>query len=93
MDFKLSTGYEGRVVVEVKLSSNPRLIHGFEMQLPLYARSEATRHSVYLILRISESENSIKSVEEMIAKAKSERKKVADLYVIDARPRKPASKA
>lgn len=34
MDFKLSTGYRGTLLVEVKKSDNPSLLHGFEVQLP-----------------------------------------------------------
>jgi hypothetical protein len=34
VDFKLSTGYRGTLLVEVKKSDNPSLLHGFEVQLP-----------------------------------------------------------
>jgi hypothetical protein len=50
VDFKLSSGYHARILVEVKKSDNPRLLHGFEIQLPAYENSEASHQSVYLIL-------------------------------------------
>ena len=40
VDFKISKGYQYRVVVEMKLSSNSNLVHGFEVQLPEYQKAE-----------------------------------------------------
>jgi hypothetical protein len=93
VDFKLSSGYEGRMVVEIKLSSNRQLIHGFETQLPIYQRSEATTHGIYLILQTTDSEMSIKSVQGLRTEAEKRGERVPDLYIIDARPQKSASKA
>ncbi len=92
VDFKLSVGYRGRVLVEVKLSSNPRLIHGFETQLAAYQEAEATEHACYLILRVADSDLSIKSVQQMRAKEQKSGRKVPELYIVDARAKRPASK-
>jgi hypothetical protein len=92
VDFKLSVGYNGRVLVEVKLSSNPRLVHGFESQLPTYQQSEATEEAVYLIMRVPGSDSSIKSILELRREAQDSGRKVPDIVVIDARPKKSASK-
>lgn len=50
VDFKLSTGANYKVVVEVKLTSNPQLIHGLEKQLPIYIKQEKAQKGVYLII-------------------------------------------
>jgi hypothetical protein len=92
VDFKLSLGYKGRILVEVKKSSNSSLLHGFETQLPTYERSEATEDSLYLIMRVSESEAAIRDVLEMREKRVAAGKKVPEIVVIDARPRPAASK-
>ncbi|OFV97097.1 MAG: hypothetical protein A3F68_03275 [Acidobacteria bacterium RIFCSPLOWO2_12_FULL_54_10] len=92
VDFKLSSGYTGRILVEVKLSSSPRLIHGFETQLPAYQQSEATRESVYLIMRLPGSDASIKNVQKLRDNAIKVGKKVPSIFVIDARPQKSATK-
>ncbi|MCL4416599.1 MAG: hypothetical protein M1365_07900, partial [Actinobacteria bacterium] len=43
VDFKVSKGYEGRILVEIKLSSNGKLIAGYKKQLPAYEASESTK--------------------------------------------------
>ncbi len=93
VDFKLSVGYHGRVLVEIKKSTNSRLLHGFATQLDAYQKAEATEQSLYLILRVSEGEAGIKDVlalrEERL---KGKKTRVPDVVVIDARKKLPASK-
>ncbi len=50
VDFKLSSGAKDKVVVEVKLTSNPQLLHGIEKQLPIYIKQEKAQKAVYLII-------------------------------------------
>ena len=92
VDFKLSTGYKGRMLVEVKKSNNPYLIHGFKTQLPAYEKSEATEESVYLIMRVTEGESTIKSVLALRKEQVKAGKKVPEVVVIDARRMPSASK-
>ena len=92
VDFKLSVGYKGRVLIELKKSTNPQLLHGFEVQLEAYQKSEATEQSLYLILRMSDGETGIKDVLTLREKKLKEGAKVPDIFVIDARKRLPASK-
>ncbi len=92
VDFKLSVGYGGRMLVEIKKSTNTGLVHGFETQLPAYEESEATEESVYVILRVSQSESSINDVLTLRDKAIRKGHRVPDVVVIDARKLEPASK-
>jgi hypothetical protein len=92
VDFKLSVGYEGRVLVEIKKSNNPRLLHGFETQLDAYQKSEVTQESVYLILRVSEKGDGIKDVVAMAEQKKAEGLKIPDVVIVDARKIESASK-
>jgi hypothetical protein len=92
VDFKLSTGYKGRILVEVKKSNNSDILHGFETQLPAYERSEATQESIYLVLRVTEGESAIKSVLALRETKMREGKKVPEIIVIDARKTPSASK-
>ena len=50
VDFKFSGGYEEKVLVEIKLTSNPQLLHGIDKQLPIYMRQENTKKAIYLII-------------------------------------------
>lgn len=92
VDFKLSTGYQGRILVEVKLSSNSHLIHGFQTQLPAYEKAEATTESIYLIIQVADSDTSIKNVLKMRDEAIGAGHRVPQIVVIDARPHVSASK-
>jgi len=51
VDFKVSKGFTGKVVVEVKLTSNQQLMHGYETQLPIYQRAEVSPKGIYLVLK------------------------------------------
>jgi len=50
VDFKVSSGFDGRVLVEIKLTSNQQLVHGFEKQLPIYQKAEANARGIYLVI-------------------------------------------
>jgi hypothetical protein len=92
VDFKLSVGYNERILVEIKKSDNSRLLHGFETQLDAYQKAEATEQSLYLILRVSDGEVGIKDVLNRRAEKLKRKLKVPDVVVIDARKKLPASK-
>ena len=74
------------------LSSNPKLVHGFEKQVRAYERGESTDRSFYVIVRVTESESGIKAVRAAEEKAKRTRKRVPRVVVIDGRVRAAASK-
>ncbi|MGH1438342.1 MAG: hypothetical protein ACRBG0_28185 [Lewinella sp.] len=92
VDFKLSRGYDAKVNLEVKLSTNNNLLHGFEKQLPIYNKAEKSHHSVYLI--IMTKNNRIK-VNKVLTKARISRAaglKTPSVIVIDGRKKLSASK-
>ncbi len=92
VDFKLSRGYKGRILVEVKRSDNPNLLHGFETQLRAYEQSEATQESIYLIIRVTEGDAGIKNVLALRERQIEQAKRVPEVTVIDARKTPSASK-
>ena len=85
VDFKISAGYERRVLVEVKLSSNGALLHGFEKQLPAYEESEATRRSFYVIIRVTESTHGIENVRRLKARLDRRGRRSPTVIVVDGR--------
>lgn len=50
VDFKVSFGLKSKVLVEVKLTSNNQLLHGYEKQLPIYQRAEQAPIGFYLVI-------------------------------------------
>lgn len=62
VDFKISAGYNSRVVVEIKLSTNPFLVKGYQKQLPIYMKAESSIRGRYLVIDFGDSEKQIKKL-------------------------------
>lgn len=93
LDFKLSVGHSSKVIIEMKLSTNSTLLHGFEKQLPTYLRAEETQYGVYLILQMNKyPESQLKEIQkEYIELCKSGASPIK-LICVDATNRPSASK-
>jgi hypothetical protein len=92
LDFKISRGFNAKVNVELKYSTNPGLLRGFEKQLPAYNKAEKTDTSIYLIIQ---AKDNIDNINEVISLADSEKKKgkrVPEIMFIDGRKQVSASK-
>jgi hypothetical protein len=84
VDFKISSGYNARVNVEVKYTSN-NIKSGYEKQLPIYNAAERTEYSIFLIIRTTDS---MKALEELIKFREDEvaiGKRVPEIFVVDGR--------
>jgi hypothetical protein len=92
VDFKVSEGYKAKVTVEVKYSSNPSLQKGYTKQLPVYNKAERTIDSIFLIIRTTASETSIKKLLKLKNEELKAGKQVPDIIIIDGRFRKSASR-
>lgn len=92
VDFKVSGGYETRVLAEIKLTSNKNLLAGLMEQLKAYEEAENTPRSVYVVIRVTESDNSIKQLQKLDAELKAEGKIVPKIIYVDARIKPSASK-
>lgn len=92
LDFKVSHGHKAKVNVEIKYSTNPNLMNGFEKQLPTYNRAEKTDTSIYLIIKTKENMNKIKEVQSLADKQKLEGKRVPEIIIIDGMKQVSASK-
>jgi hypothetical protein len=64
VDFKISAGYEMRVIVETKLSTNSRLAHGYEKQIGEYKKAENNAAAIYLVI---DNGGSAKRVTDLVA--------------------------
>ena len=51
VDFKFSSGYEARVLVEIKLSTG-KVVHGYTTQLEAYKDAEGTTRAIYLVVDV-----------------------------------------
>lgn len=94
LDVKLSQG-RVKVTIELKYSSNPKLIAGYNKQLVAYNNAEGVdpTYSIYLILRVNDNqEGKINNIRNIIKEKEQQGKKCPALYVINAIPKPSASK-
>lgn len=95
VDFKVSKGYKGRVVVEAKLTSNPQLVHGFEVQIEEYQKAEKTTTAIYLVIDVSESRatrNRVTKLKALIRTSKAAGKRMPEVIFVDGLRKLSASK-
>jgi len=92
LDFKISRGYDAKVTVEVKYSSNTSLIKGYEKQLPTYNKAERADESIYLVLQTTASDASIKRLLKIVNGRKTRKEASPEVIIIDAARKSSASK-
>ena len=90
-DFKFSRGLDC-TVVELKLSSNNQYKHGFQVQLPLYAKAESTKNMIYVIVDVGNARR-VETIVALHDRMVDEGQDTPDLIVVDAKPKPSASKA
>jgi hypothetical protein len=91
VDFKFSNGFDAKVLVELKLTSNSQLLHGFEKQLEAYQQAEGTLVSFYLVIdNGGASEARLKKFYDTVRDAPQPAPRV---IVVDGQPRPSASVA
>lgn len=92
VDFKFSHGYSSRVLVELKLSKNPQLMHCLDTQIPTYMTQEHTDKAIYLLINVG-NDKRVKSFGEKYYTLDAVSRKKIDLVVIDGKPKDSASRA
>jgi len=93
VDFKVSSGFSDRVLVEVKLSNNSGLLHGYATQLELYKKAQQTTKAIYLIIDVGGLGNKLKQVYAHRDAARTRGETVSEIVVVDGTEKKSASKA
>lgn len=91
VDFKISKGTD-KTVIEIKLTSNPKTLHGFNVQIEEYAKSEGTNKKIFLLVDNIGDQSRIDSVYESYKIRKNKGDNPAEIILIDAKPKKSASK-
>lgn len=56
VDFRFSTGYQKRVLLEIKLIRNTKFWHGLEKQLPKYLEIDDCKEGIFLITAYTEKD-------------------------------------
>ncbi len=93
IDFKIGKGFRDKINIEMKLSTNTKLLHGYKSQLVIYNKAEKTNQSKFVIVQLYEGDDA--KIEKVLSyKIENEtlENKLPDIIVIDATTKKSASK-
>ncbi|APZ18365.1 hypothetical protein [Burkholderia pseudomallei] len=91
IDFKFSSGYEMRVLVEMKRSSGT-VRHGYEKQLEFYKDAARAFHGIFVIIDYGDLGKKLETITKIRAERLAAGEKASDIVVIDATPKESASK-
>jgi len=96
VDFKFSQGWERRAIVEVKLANHSRFWHGIDTQTPTYMNAEGIRCGYFLAVQYTDRDLTPDRIARVHQKAKDVSEQcgysITPVF-LDARPKKPGSKA
>jgi len=92
VDFKISRGYTRRILLEIKLSRNSKLVHGFECQLERYRKSQNPIYSVFLIIDVGGLGRKHEQVQKIWNDLSSDEKKKSRIILVDGRRQLSASR-
>lgn len=92
VDFKLSQGFDSKLVVEVKLSNNSRLVHGYKKQLEIYKKADDTDLGVFLIIDVGGIGKKYGVVQKMRNDFIKKHGKASDIWYVDGNQKASASK-
>jgi hypothetical protein len=92
VDFKMSAGFNSKVLVETKLSINKKLIAGYEKQLETYKESEETQKAIYLVIDVGGMGKKDQKLLAIKNKRNTEKLPVSDIVFVDGKKKPSASK-
>lgn len=90
VDFKISRGQD-KTLIEVKLSSNPQYLHGYEVRTEEYGKAESTNKLLYVLINLGHPEK-VKKVQDLHDKHYNDGFKTPGLIVIDSTAKESARK-
>lgn len=92
VDMKISRGND-KTIVEVKLSSNNEYLHGFTDQIEDYAKAEKCSQRIYLYIKVGNHPKKDKAIQDKYNEEVAKGANPPLLFIVDAIPRKSASKS
>lgn len=92
IDFKFSRGFEARVLVEIKLSTNQATVPGYTKQLDVYRKAQQTTRAIYLVVDVGKMGDKEKDLIAIKNRYSKQKKPVSDLEFVDGTLKPTASK-
>ena len=92
VDFKFSVGLRARVIVEIKLSDNPKVVPGYEKQLEAYKKAERTTKGVYVVIDVGGMGRKDKELLKLKNDKAAQGEPTSEIVFVDGSRRRSASK-
>lgn len=83
IDFKFAIGFKERVLVEIKLSTNPKVVTGYTTQLEIYKASQQTMRAIYLVIDVGSMGKKDKRLIEIKNEASKQGDPLSDIEFVD----------
>ncbi|MEK7464083.1 MAG: hypothetical protein AAB610_03120 [Patescibacteria group bacterium] len=89
VDFSLGTGYQEKVLVEIKKSNNKNLESGYKKQLEAYEKSENAQYSFFVVILVkkqpkkNDSYSQLDIITKLCEENKKANKKCPELVIVD----------
>jgi hypothetical protein len=93
IDFKISSGFSARLLVELKLSTNTRLVHGYKTQVELYKLAEETTNAIYLIVDVGGIGEKLNKIQDLRRTALDRGDAASEIVVVNATRKESGSVA
>lgn len=92
IDFKFSVGFNERVLVEIKLSTNSSLLTGYTNQLEIYKTSQQTMKGIYLVIDVGRMGTKDQQLLDLKKEAISRKAPYSEIEFVDGTLKLSASK-
>lgn len=91
IDFKFSSGYSARVLVEMKRSGGT-VVHGYEKQLEFYKNASQTEFALFVIMDYGDLGTKLNEIQRIRSARLDAGERASEIIVIDAKRKASASK-
>lgn len=92
VDFKFSSGYNKKVLLEIKLAKNTKFWQGINVQLPMYLTAEVARHGIFLVIMYRKADyERTKGIQSAINRINLKNGLDIELVIVDATPMKQSA--
>lgn len=92
VDFKLSHGFDAKVVVELKLSTNGQLVHGYEKQLEIYKQADDTDEGILLLIDVGKIGKKYEQILNIQKHFIEKYGRASEIWLVNGKRKAPASK-
>lgn len=91
VDFKVSKGFKGKVVIEIKLSTG-NVVHGYEKQLEIYKKADDTDRGAFLLIDVGSLGRKFADIQKARAQALKDGEPASAIWYVDGTQKASASK-